>query len=137
MFEKCLYFNSNALSRRLTKVWENAYKETGLTAAQAYVLRLICEHPDLNQRQIADELLLDKSTVTRFIDRLVIQGFVIRDSSEDNRERRLLATEQGKTLGVQLADIGKRLYNDLQNKLGQQDFDNLVVQMRHSLKKLG
>ena len=38
MFEECLYFNSNALARSVTKVWTEAYREFELSEISECVL---------------------------------------------------------------------------------------------------
>ncbi len=44
------------------------FRQTGLSAPHAYVMRLVLDDPGLSQKQLAEELHLDPSTVTRFID---------------------------------------------------------------------
>ena len=67
MFERCIYFNSNAFVRRLNRIWDNAYKPTGLSAPHAYLLRLVCHEPGITQKEAGEHLKLEKSTITRFV----------------------------------------------------------------------
>ncbi len=131
MFERCLYFNSNAMVRQLNQVWDSAYQEAGLSAPHAYLLRLICHHPDISQKQVASELSLEKSTVTRFVAVLVDKGLLKRKQGTDGREIILQATTRGKKLGVQLDDIGNNLYKRMRNQLGADQFDDLVKALRY------
>jgi len=71
MFEKCIYFNSNALVRQINKIWDDAFKPFGLSPSHAYVLRLVLNTPGLSMKQIAEDLELAPSTVTRFVDNLI------------------------------------------------------------------
>ncbi|VAW65860.1 hypothetical protein MNBD_GAMMA08-1659, partial [hydrothermal vent metagenome] len=83
MFEKCIYFNSNALTRQINKIWDDAFKPFGLSPSHAYVLRLVLDQPGISMKQIAEELELAPSTVTRFIDSLINKKFLTR-VTDDN-----------------------------------------------------
>ena len=136
MFERCLYFNANALVRELNRVWDAAYSETGLSAPHAYLLRLVCHGEGVYQQQAADELRLEKSTVTRFVSALMEKGLVERRAGEDGRENRLYPTASGKRLGKELDKIGENLYLDISKKLGKSEFASLVGKLKGGLKKL-
>ncbi|MCF6193385.1 MAG: MarR family transcriptional regulator, partial [Kangiellaceae bacterium] len=75
MFDRCLYFNTNHLARTVGKIWQEAFEEVGLAPAHAYLLRLVLEQPGIAQSKISAELHLEKSTITRFIDKMVDQGY--------------------------------------------------------------
>ena len=130
MFEKCLYFNSNAMVRQLNQVWDAAYQSTGLSAPHAYLLRLVCHQPGITQKQVASELILEKSTVTRFVSALVTKGYIKRQAGVDGREILLQPSAAGKRLGLKLDDIGKELYTRMRKKLGNTQFDDLVASLR-------
>ena len=78
MFERCLYFNINALTRAVNRIWGQAFDEFGLSPSHAYMLRLVLSNPGLSPKQISSELKLDKSTITRFLDAMEKKGFVQR-----------------------------------------------------------
>jgi len=137
MFERCLYFNSNAMVRQLNQVWDAAYQSAGLSAPHAYMLRLICHHPDISQKQAAAELSLEKSTVTRFVAALVDKGLLKRTAGNDARETLLQPTVRGKRLGVQLDEIGNDLYKRMRKQLGADQFDGLIMALRHGSGHLG
>jgi len=136
MFERCLYFNSNAMVRQLNQVWDSAYQVAGLSAPHAYLLRLICHHPGISQKQVATELSLEKSTVTRFVAVLFEKGLLKRKTGSDGREVLLQATARGKRLGVELDEIGNNLYKRVRKQLGADQFDELVQALRFGSSNL-
>ena len=71
MFEKCIYFNTNALVRQINKIWDEAFKPFGLSPSHAYVLRVVLDQPGISMKLLSEELELAPSTVTRFVDSLV------------------------------------------------------------------
>ncbi|MGD8783635.1 MAG: MarR family transcriptional regulator [Thioalkalispiraceae bacterium] len=132
MFEKCIYFNSNAFVRKLNRIWEEAYQPTGLSPAHAYLLRLVCHEPGITQKEAGQYLKLEKSTITRFVSGLEERGLLSRKSGESGREVRLQATVSGQRLGAQLDEIGAGLYKKMRKQFGAQQFDELVNLLRVS-----
>ena len=89
MFERCIYFNTNALARKLNALWDEGFAEFGLTPSQGYLLRLVLANPGMTQQSISQELQLNKSTVTRFVNQLEKKSLLQRTSSEgDQRGKR-------------------------------------------------
>jgi len=136
MFEQCIYFNSNALVRHLNKIWDEAYKPTGLSAPHAYLLRLVCHEPGITQKQAGKHLHLEKSTVTRFVDALEQKGLLLRYEGDTGREIQLQASPEGKKLGKKLDEIGKQLYKRMRKQIGSYGFDDVVTAMRNGIGKV-
>ncbi len=137
MYERCLYFNANALVRRLNRIWDEAFKQLGLSPAHGYLLRLVLEQPGLSQKAIAQELGLAPSTVTRFIDALANRGLLQRSRGDsDGRELTVSATAQGEALRAQLEQTGNGLYLKMRSQLGEKRFDQLVNDLRDAQSAL-
>ena len=137
MFEKCIYFNTNALARQINKIWDDAFKPLGLSPSHAYVLRLVLENPGISMNQIAEELELAPSTVSRFVDSLIIKGFLKRVSdSDDKRSTKILPTPKAKKIQTELEKIGQQLYTRLNEIIGKKTFSTLVTDMREIREKL-
>jgi DNA-binding MarR family transcriptional regulator len=138
MFERCLYFNVNALARAVNRIWEQAFKDYGLSPAHAYLLRLVLAQPGVSQKTIAEELRLDKSTITRFVDVLQQKGFLKRSKKgvEDSREQRVFATDKAKRLHSALENQGETLYKQVCKKLGEAEIKALVKHLREATKTL-
>jgi len=136
MFERCLFFNSNGLVRKLNRIWDEAYKEVGLSAPHAYMLRMVVAEPNLMQKEIAEELQLEKSTITRFTDILIEKGLIVRQSTEDGRQNSLVATTKGNKLATKLNKIGDGLYKKMKSQLGDKQFEQVVKQIKMTAKLL-
>lgn len=134
MFERCLYFNINAITRRINKIWDQAFSDLDFSPAHAYLLRLVLESPAISQKSIADELKLEKSTVTRFIDNLETRGFLKRIKS--GREQLIYPTASAKKLEKQLNEKGEQLYKKMLKTIGRTELTNLVEKLKESEKKL-
>ena len=137
MFERCLYFNLNALTRKVNRVWESEFRQTGLSAPHAYVMRLVLSEPGISQKQLAEELHLDPSTVTRFVDALAERQLVRRDTrNTDRRSAAVLPTAEGKRLQKKLEKIGEELFRAMRTRLGDKHFQELVTALREARSTL-
>ncbi|MSQ99397.1 MAG: MarR family transcriptional regulator [Xanthomonadales bacterium] len=138
MFDRCLYFNSNVLVRKIEKIWIDAYSEVGLAPAHAYFLRLVLEKPGLAQREIVVELSLDKSTITRFVDKMALDGYLYRAASPTGnlKEQCIFPTEKCLRLKEPLNAIGAGLYKRMQEVFSPEELKSMVGWMRSASQKL-
>ena len=137
MFERCLYFNLNALTRKVNRIWESEFRLTGLSAPHAYVMRLVLSEPGISQKQLAEELHLDPSTVTRFVDALEERHLVRRDTSNaDRRSSAVFPTAEGKRLQKKLEKIGDGLFQTMRTRLGEKHFQVLVTALQEARSTL-
>lgn len=70
-----------------------------VSVTQCYALEMLAETGPLRSQQLADRLMLDKSTTTRVVDALVRKGYVERRAdAEDARALALTITATGRAL---------------------------------------
>lgn len=137
MFERCLYFNTNALTRKLNSLWEKAFSQFDLPPSHAYMLRLVLETPGLTQQELAKELRLNKSTVTRFICALEKKDLLVREaSSKDLRERIVIPSKKAISTHQELEVLGNELYASMCEILGRDNVESFVKAARMLNEKL-
>ncbi len=138
MFERCLYFNLNALTRAVNRIWDQAFAEFDLSPAHAYLLRLVLASPGLTPKQLAQELKLEKSTVTRFLHALEDKDMLVRKSapSKDGRELGIYPTARARKIGDALQARGEKLYQTMRQTLGEEALTSLVGTLKRSEKLL-
>ncbi|MDH5483659.1 MAG: MarR family transcriptional regulator [Gammaproteobacteria bacterium] len=134
MFERCLYFNINALTRAVNRIWDDAFAEFGLSPSHAYLLRLVLSNPGLTPKQISQELKLEKSTVTRFLDALAKKAFIIRKQgiSGDAREQGIYPTKKSEKITLELEEKGNQLYQKMIDSIGKTELTGLVKKLRNT-----
>ena len=131
MFDYCLYFNTAALARVLDREWTKAFDPYGLTPAQAFMLRVILAKPGLLQRELAEELMISRSTATRTLDGLQEKGLIIREATErDGREFALRPTAKANVLKDKINTASSEVTKRLKRKLGIVQFDDIVAKLR-------
>ncbi|MBW1606109.1 MarR family winged helix-turn-helix transcriptional regulator [Lactobacillus sp. Sy-1] len=97
------------LAQDISILHRQYYKDTGsqfekldLNPTAACILLTINDHQNINQSQIARELVLDKGMVARQIKKLVDNGWVTKQP------------RPGKSLEVSLTDTGEQVLNQAQ-----------------------
>jgi DNA-binding MarR family transcriptional regulator len=138
MFDRCLYFNTTALARRLEKEWARAFAPLALTPPQAFMLRTILDRPGLLQRELAESMAISRPTATRTLDGLSVKGLVERRSSErDGREQTVHGTPAAVALRTALNEASGKVTRRLKRLLGEEVFNETVIQVRQIRSVLG
>ncbi len=131
MFEECLYFNSNALARTVSRIWAEAYKPFDLSPPHAFLLRVVLAKPGLMPRELAKELSLSRSTVTRFLDSLEKRSLLVRKTTaQDGREVQVYPTEAAITIHQELDQTGENLSKLMGEIIGKDDINQTVINLR-------
>jgi len=137
MFERCIYFNTNVLARKLNAKWEKAFAKFDLSPSHGYLLRLVLEQPGLSQQAIATELRLEKSTVTRFLSQLELKGLIKRGSAHDNnRENAITPTKKALKKQADLEALGDELYASMCKTIGEKNVKAFVASIRETADRL-
>lgn len=85
------------IARALDSISNIEFKELNLTKGQYLYLVRICENPGIIQEQLVEMIKVDRSTATRAIQKLEINGFIEKKEDPHNKKiKRLLPTEKGK-----------------------------------------
>lgn len=131
MFDHCLYFNTTALARRLEKEWARAFSPFDLTPPQAFMLRIILDHPPMLQSEVASGMAISRPTATRTLHGLAEKGLVERRSStRDGREQTIHPTAAALAIHAALNEASGKVTRRLKRLLGEEAFTETVTQMR-------
>lgn len=65
------------------------------------------------QRELVDRLHLDRSSVSRLVDRLVKRGWALRADGDDRRSVRLAATPDGQRVAATVAATRSKRFSEL------------------------
>jgi DNA-binding MarR family transcriptional regulator len=95
LLEQCALFDVHRLSRALTVLYNKHMRETGLTMAQFTLLRNIAALAPAGMTQIAEAMLMDRTSVTRLIEPLIQLGLLTTEPGVDRRVRNVIVTAQG------------------------------------------
>lgn len=130
----CLYFTSNTMTRLINKMTENAFMSTGLAPSYAFLMMVVIEKRKIGTGELANILKLAPSTVTRFVDKLIIQGYLKRD--QEGRNIIVSATKKGETLLPSIQESWKKLFDSYCEVLGEEFAVKLTRDMAKANKIL-
>ena len=125
----CLYFTSNSMSRLINKMTEDAFMPTGLAPSYAFLMMVVIEEKSIGIGQLADTLKLAPSTVTRFVDKLIVKEYLTR--TQEGRNITVSATSKGKALLPSIKESWKRLYDNYCEVLGEE----FAVELTNNMAK--
>ncbi len=95
---ECLAVRVRMLNRTITAIYDDALRPLGLTAGQLNTLVVIAKRGPLSPGEVARRLNMEKSTVSRNIERMRNNGWLTVTAAESGRKQQLALTRQGKTL---------------------------------------
>src|SRR6266498_3398395 len=82
-----------------------------VSVSQAFALHELDVHGPLSQRDLAERLRLEKSTVSRMAAEMERKGLLVRERDpDDHRQYRLRLTDQGRAIHVQMATTFHKQY---------------------------
>jgi MarR family transcriptional regulator, lower aerobic nicotinate degradation pathway regulator len=98
-FNRLIGHNIRRLQQIAVAIFSENTREYAVTPVQFAALQSIFDSPGLDQKNLADRIRFDTSTIGGVIDRLEARGLVSRGDSPDDRRVRLLSlTENGVAL---------------------------------------
>lgn len=121
---KCLYFTSNALARKMTKLADEAFAPLGLSPSYAFLILLIHENPGITPSALSQQLNLDPSTITRLADKMILRSLITKE--KDGKTMHFQPTESLAQLLPELEKCWYDLKDNYDNILGIKDADLLV-----------
>ena len=127
---RCLSnFVSSTFAERLAKL--------DVSVAQWVVLRTLYDNDGVTLNRAAAEVGVDKSTLSRMIERLVQKGLVNRAEGEDRRSLGLALTPTGKKLVLQLAKLADENDEAFFGAFSSKQRQEFLATIKHLLKANG
>jgi len=93
--ETCACFNVRKSARVLTQYYDEALHPIGLRATQFTTLAILSQAENITISDLADVLVMDRTTLTRNLRPLEDQGFLKSETGEDRRTRVIRLSNKG------------------------------------------
>ena len=133
----------NARLRRLHRMINTAYQQKinpfGLRGSMLSILFIIGKNPGINQKSLADLLVLDASTMSRDLKKLMAKNWVQIERGEDSRSSVLSLTDEGYQLVDEIAPVWENLHSKVQDILGSfnlQQIDIITEAIRSNMEDI-
>jgi DNA-binding MarR family transcriptional regulator len=95
---ECFALRVQVLNRLVTRLYDDALRELGLTLNQMTILTVLVNTGGARPSVVGEFLQMEKSTVTRNVARLKQRKWVRESPDPDGRSIRLAVTEKGRVL---------------------------------------
>lgn len=130
MYDRCIYFNLATLTRKINRIWSDAFGRVGLSPSHGYLLGAIAESPEASQKDLGALMELDASTITRFMDALEAKGLIEKTSR--GKGASFVVTREGRKAHRAVNKTMDELYHDMQAHFGATRFKILVEGLREA-----
>jgi len=116
--QACLARKVRQASRQLTSLYDDRLRPLGLRSSQMNMLVAIGALPDATPASICRALDLEKSTVSRNVERMVTQGWVSSEHTSDGRGVSYGLTRKGRGLLMRAMPAWKEAEREARAWLG-------------------
>ncbi|MBE9076984.1 MarR family transcriptional regulator [Romeria aff. gracilis LEGE 07310] len=109
MTQQCIARRLRQVNRRVTRLYDDALRPYGLTVNQLHILAVVIDQGQIRPGQLGQILGMEKSTVSRTVDRMVKKAWLQIMPGQDGRTQLLSATPQGRQLLQTTAPVWETL----------------------------
>lgn len=125
MSQECVARRLRQVNRTITRLYDEALRPYGLTVNQLNILAVVISEKQIRPGQLGQALGMEKSTVSRTVDRMEKKGWLKVTSGSDSRTQNLTATAQGQQLLLTVTPI----WDELQSGVLIPSGDQNILQM--------
>lgn len=122
---QCPAFHLRKAARAVTRVFDDMLQPCGIRATQLHILNsvLLADPPTITH--VADDLVMDRTTLTRNLQPLDRLGLLTIAPGEDRRTRVLQVTAEGKQVMAEAFAIMEDAREQMERFIGQDTVDGL------------
>jgi len=117
------------MARAITALYDQVLEGSGLRTSQFAILTSIRMHGAMTMQELAAELGLDPSTMTRTLQPLQRDGYVTAEQGADRRVRELALTPRGHRKLTEAFELWSKAQDELRSRIGEERFERLVGDM--------
>lgn len=133
---ECLCGNVRMAARALTAVYDEFLAPSGLTANQLAVLWCVVAREPVAMREVAEVLVMDKTTVSRNLAGLLDLGFIVCRPGPDARVKLVSCTAKGHKAFAQALPLWKKAQDWVERRMGSAAFARTVVHAKRIAQKV-
>ena len=123
----CTWFNIRRASRAVTQQFDHALHPCGLRISQLSILYSLKESGPARISEIAEMLVMDRTTLTRNLQPLEKNGYVVSGHGKDRRTRIVRLTAKGRKCIKQAMPHWKEANSYFIRELGFTDWNRFMA----------
>ena len=126
MSQQCVARRLRQVNRTITRLYDEALRPYGLTVNQLNILAVVISEKKIRPGQLGQALGMEKSTVSRTVDRMVRKDWLKVNPGEDSRTQLLTVTAKGRKLLLSVTPVWDTLQAGVLTDTGS---GNNILQM--------
>ena len=126
----CACFNVRKAARTITQTFDEIMQPSGVRATQFTVLIMIANGKAATMSELADKLVMDRTTLTRNLKPLQEQGLIKDMLGVDRRTRSIALTSKGRKVLLKTLPLWKKAQARITRYLGERRFVDLLGELR-------
>ncbi len=126
---RCANFNLRRASRALGQVYDAALRPLGLKGTQFSLLTALALLGPVPLSELARELGMDRTSLTRNLRPLLREGYVRDDRGEDRRLRILELTDAGRRIYREALPLWEAAQGGIEERLGVERLTRLLADL--------
>lgn len=132
---RCACLGLRQAARAVTQFYDRALESTGLRITQFSILAVLRVAAPASINQLAELLVMDRTTLSRNVDLLEEEGLAERRRSpEDGRKREVLLTDAGREKLEEAYPRWRRAQQRVEEALGDAEIDGLREQLHRAVE---
>lgn len=126
----CACFNVRKAARVITQTFDEIMQPSGVRATQFTILVMLASSDAATLSELADKLVMDRTTLTRNLRPLQKQGLIKGVTGADRRTRSISLTSKGFKVVLKALPLWKKAQARIARYLGAQRFAGLLSELR-------
>ncbi|MBE9189999.1 winged helix-turn-helix transcriptional regulator [Gloeocapsopsis crepidinum LEGE 06123] len=132
----CTCLNLRKASRVVTQLFDQVLQPSGVLANQFALLAALSLAESVSITRLAQELVMDRTTLTRNLKPLERDGLICIEPGQDQRVRVVSLTEKGQAALVKALPLWKQAQTKVTEELGQDRWQALLSNLSDTVSLL-
>ncbi len=136
---ECINAKLRKLQRKVAALYEAKLRPFNLEGSMLAILFLVGKMPGINQKTVAEKLVIDPSTMSRDAKKLVKRGLIQVEKGGDPRNSELMLTAQGYGLIEEVSPIWEAMHlkvSELFGRFSIQQLDSMAEAINQNIVAL-
>jgi len=126
----CTSFNLRKAARAVTQFYDEALKASGLKSTQFSLLSMASASGGAPISRLADDMAMDRTTLTRNLKPLEEAGLIRVECGEDRRVRKVVVTADGEHALSRAIPMWRRAQTRMIDRLGDEQWADFLRQLQ-------
>lgn len=135
MNDQCCCFNLRKISRAVTQFFDRHLELAGIRATQFTLLLSLSSISGKTLTEMAENLVMDRTTLTRNLKPLERMGFITGVKLSDRRSKAYALTEKGQEVILKGVPLWQKAQSHIVGRLGNERYDRFLEELT-SVRKL-